>query len=170
MKLNKLIALPVLTAAFALSVAAPKANAATSNATLTIQNFTQVSTSDSVSMSPSLVEVQAGEKESLSAITLSVVTNNGAGCKVTVKAAEGDSRDTKINPGDILIKSGTTGRDAAFADYSALSTTAADLWNTNSSTVAGTDVELDVKFINLDAYTASNTSYTNTITFTAVAN
>jgi hypothetical protein len=173
MKLNKLIALPILTAALALA-SVSNANAATSNATLTIQNFTDVTTSDSVTMTPTLAEIQAMEKASTGAITLSVVTNNGTGCKVTVSAAAGDSRATKITPSDIEIKSATEGTDALFADFKALSTSTADLWNTTGASVDGTDVVLDVKFKNLNLYPTSaagvTKNYTNVITFTAVAN
>lgn len=174
MKNTKLIAVPVLMGALFLAASGNQAHAADTAATMTVANYTSVTSTASVSMSPSLADLQAGAVESLGAVDLNVTTNNSTGCKVTVAA--GAAGSGKIAPADISLKVAGAGSGAAagsFAAYTALGTTSADLWNTTGAALNGTDVSLDVKFSNLSAYPAlggNSTDYTNTITFTAVAN
>lgn len=174
-KLNtKLIAVPALMGALFVALSGQNAQAADSAATLTVANFTSVTASPTIAMTPGLSDIVTGSMEALSGIDLNVVTNNGTGCKVTVSA--GAAGAGKIAPGDISLRVAAAGNGAAagaFAAYTALGTTATDLWNTTGAELNGTDVELDVMFGNLAAYPAvagATTNYTNTITFTAVAN
>lgn len=178
MKMNmiskKLIAVPALMGALFVATSGQQAQAANTAATLSVSNFTSVTSSPTLTMTPTLSDIVAGSVESLSGIDLNVVTNNGTGCKVTVSA--GAAGAGKIAPGDITLQVANAGSGAAagtFAAYTALGTSAVDLWNTTGAAVDGTDVELDVKINNLGAYPAvagASTNYTNTITFTAVAN
>ncbi len=171
---TKLIAVPALMGALLIAAAGQEAQAADSSTTLSVQNFTSVTSTASLTMTPTLAEIQAGSVASLSGLALNVVTNNSTGCRVTVAAAAAGAG--KIAPGDISLKVAAAGSGAAagtFAAYTALSTTATNLWNTTGAAVNGTDVGLDVQINNLSAYPAAagaTTNYTNTITFTAVAN
>jgi hypothetical protein len=171
MKLNKLIALPVLTAAFALAVAAPKANAANTTATLNVTNSASVTASASVGATVTLSDLlSSSEKDSTAPINLLVSTNNANGCTVTVAAGSGDADSNNIAAGDILIKSGTGG--SLVTNFTPLTTSAVDLWSTGSA-VTNAPVAVDVRFRNLGSYPAAanggNSSYTQTITFTSVA-
>ena len=177
MKNTKLIAVPALMGALFIAAAGNQAHAIpgnTTDATLTVDNFTSVTSTATVSMSPTLADLQARQIESLNAVDLGVTTNNSTGCKVTVAASAAGIG--KIAPADIYLRVANGGSGAAagdFAGYTALSTTSADLWNTTEAALDGTDVSLDVKFANLSAYPAVSgvsTNYTNTLTFTAVAN
>lgn len=176
MKNTQLIAVPALMGALFIAAAGNQAQAADTGATLTVDNFTSVTSTPTVSMSPLLADLQAREIEKLDAVTLTVTTNNQSGCKVSVSAADGAPADNKIAPSDIFLKVGSAESGAAagtFGSYTALSITSADLWNTGNAALDGTDVSLDVKFGNLSAYPAKNgatASYSNTLTFTAVAN
>lgn len=171
---TKLIAVPALMGALFVALSGQKAQAADSGTTLTVSNYTTVTATPSLTMTPALSDIVAGSVETLSGIDLNVVTNNGTGCKVTVSA--GAAGTNKIAPGDISLRVANGGSGAAagaFAAYTALGTTATDLWNTTGAQLSGTDVELDVRFGNLASYPAqagATTNYTNTITFTAVAN
>ena len=176
-KLNtKLIAVPALMGAMFVALSGQKAQAADTATTLAVSNYTSVTSTTSLTMTPSLAEITAvgSSVEALSGIGLTVVTNNSTGCKVTVSA--GAAGANKIAPGDIFLKVATAGGGAAagtFAAYTALGTTATDLWNTTGAALNGTAVGLDVKIGNLTSYPAAagaTTNYTNTITFTAVAN
>lgn len=179
MKNTKLIAVPALMGALFIAAAGNQAHATPSNTTditMTVDNFTSVSSTASISMSPTLSDLQADAVESSGAVELNVVTNNSIGCKVTVAAdAAGGG---KIAPEDISLRVAVGGEGSgaavgSFAAYTPLSTTSADLWNTAGAALDGTDVSLDVKFTNLSAYPAVggvSTNYTNTLTFTAVAN
>ena len=174
MKNTKLIAVPALMGALFIAAAGSQAHAADTAATLTVDNFTSVTSTATISMSPTLSDINAGEIESLGAVDLEVVTNNSTGCHVTVAA--GAAGADKIAPEDIHLKVADGGSGAAagtFGSYTALSATPTDLWNIGEAALSGTDVSLDVKFGNLSAYPALggvSTDYTNTITFTAVAN
>ncbi len=171
MKLNKLIALPVLTAAFALAVAAPKANAADTTATLNVTNSASVTASAAVGATVTLSDLQnASYKDASAPIALTVSTNNANGCTVTVAAGLGDAQSNNIAAGDIQIKSGTGG--SLISAYTPLTNSPVDLWSTGSP-VTNAPVTVDVRFRNLGSYPAAanggNSSYTQTITFTAVA-
>jgi hypothetical protein len=171
---KKLLAVPALMGALFIASSGQQAHADGSNMTLEVQNFTTVTATPTLTMTPTLPDIVAGSIESPAGIGLNVVTNNGTGCKITVSA--GAAGSNKIAPGDIYLKVSNAGNGAAtgaFAAYTALDTAAADLWNTTAAQLTGTDVDLDVKFDNLAAYPAkagATTNYTNTITFTAVAN
>ena len=174
MKNTKLIAVPVLMGALFLAASGNQAHAADTGVTLQMDNFTSVTSTTNISTTPTLADLQAGNVESLGAVDFNVVTNNASGCKVTVAA--GAAGSGKIAPGDISLKVASAGSGTAagsFAAYTALGTTSVDLWNTTGSALDGTDVSLDVQFNNLATYPAVggvSTDYTNTITFTAVAN
>jgi hypothetical protein len=171
MKFNKLIALPILTVAFALAVAAPKANAANTTATLNVTNSATVSASASVSATVTLEDLQSSdEKDANDPIGLTVSTNNANGCAVTVAAGLGDAEDGNIAADDILIKSATGG--SSISAFTPLTTSAVELWSTGSP-VTNAPVTVDVRFRNLGNYPAAanggNSIYTQTLTFTAVA-
>jgi hypothetical protein len=171
---KKLLAVPTLMGALLIAGSGQKAHADSSNMTLEVQNFTTVTATPTLSMTPTLADIVAGSIETASGIGLNVVTNNGTGCKITVSA--GAAGTNKIAPADIFLKVANAGNGTetgSFAAYTALDTVAADLWNTTAAQLNGTDVDLDVRFANLSAYPAqagATTNYTNTITFTAVAN
>jgi hypothetical protein len=174
MNTTKLIAVPALMGAMFLATSGQKVEAADTGTTLAVSNYTTVTATPSLTMTPTLAEIVADSVESAGGIALNVVTNNGTGCKVTVSA--GAAGAGKIAPGHISLKVASAGSGAAagtFAGYTALGTGATDLWTTSGAALEGTDVELDVKFSNLSSYptvAGATTNYTNTITFTAVAN
>ena len=174
MKINTLskitVAAGIAAAAFSVS---GTAHAATTNATLNVANFTSVTSTASVDMTPTITDIQGGSIEQSGAITLNVVTNNGTGCKITVAAGSGDATSSNIAAGDIFLRSAASGTAANFSDYYALTTDAQDLWNTSAASINGTDVNVDVRFGNLPNYQAvggATKQYANTLTFTAVAN
>ncbi|HEX9995783.1 MAG TPA: hypothetical protein VGB45_01460 [Abditibacterium sp.] len=174
MNTTKLIAVPALMGALFVALSGQQAQAADTGSTLSVQNYTSVTSTPSLTMTPLLSEIVAGSVETLSGIDLTVVTNNSTGCKITVSA--GAAGANKIAPGHISLRVAAPGNGAAagdFGNYTALSTGATDLWNTEEAQLNGTGVELDVKFSNLSSYPAvagATKNYTNTITFTAVAN
>ncbi len=173
MKITSKILAPVAIAAFAFLAVAPKANADTA-ATLNISNYTSVTSTPTVSVTPTLAEIQSTSKAVPGAITLNVTTNNSTGCHVAVSAlTAADGRTSAISPADIQLQSATVGTNTAFASYAGLTTTPATLWNTAASAVNGTAVTVDVKFASLDLYKAvagGTKAYINTIVFTATAN
>jgi hypothetical protein len=166
---KKLLAVPTLMGALLIAGSGQKAHADSSNMTLEVQNFTTVTATPTLSMTPTLADIVAGSIETASGIGLNVVTNNGTGCKITVSA--GAAGTNKIAPADIFLKVANAGNGTETGSFAAY--TALDLWNTTAAQLNGTDVDLDVRFANLSAYPAqagATTNYTNTITFTAVAN
>lgn len=178
MKINinsskKLIGLPVLMGALALAGASQTAKAATTNAELNIQNFTTITATNTVSMTPDITDIQDHFMDKSAGIHLGVTTNNDLGCNVTVSAGAGDVSTGKIAADDIQLRSADAGTDEAFDDYNSLSESPVLLWNTDQPSVDATDVPVDVRFKDLHQYPAASGAtkqYTNVITFTVAAN
>ncbi|HEX8237256.1 MAG TPA: hypothetical protein VF600_14955 [Abditibacteriaceae bacterium] len=154
MKLNKLIVLPVLTAAFALAVAAPKANAATDSTTvnLTINDYVAVDATTSITVTPTLSQIDGGSVTTAdNPITLTIDSSHGA--EVTIEGSGGSlaDEDLELNAGQGWVGA----EDSATALY------------TSSVAQDGVAVPVNVRITNLGSYDVG--SYSNTVTFTVTA-
>lgn len=153
MKLNKLIVLPILTAAFALSVAAPKANAATSSDTivnLQMNDYASITATGEITVTPTLEQIVAGSVTTINnPITLTISSTQGA--EVTIAGSGGTLADE-----DLELKAGAGAwvgaEDSATLLYSSL------------AAQNETQVPVNVRITNLGAYDLG--TYTNTVTFT----
>jgi hypothetical protein len=97
-----------------------------------------------------------------------VANNDDDGATLSVLGEAGDSRVSKITPGDIELKSATAGGTGT---YFAVTTSNQTIW-ANSATKPNLGdapaVEVDVKVSNLEDYIAN--TYNNQLTFSITPN
>jgi hypothetical protein len=160
-------------AAFGVALA-PQAHAATSgNSTVTLNmgEFAQLQiVTSTLSLTPGQADFEAGyiEKTGSAGITVNVANNDDDGATLSVLGEAGDSRVSKITPGDIELKSTTTGGTGT---YFAVTTSNQTIWANSAAKPNLGDapaVEVDVKVSNLEDYIAN--TYNNQLTFSITPN
>lgn len=181
MKMNKIAGFGVAVASLVAFAGTSQVKAADVGTTMNANSYTVVTvTTGALVLAPSLLELQDGTgiMEDLDAIRLKVTSNNSTGCKVTVSAAATGDRSLAVD--DIQLKS-TLGVPGAggFTSYKSLAVTTGTastdptFYSTSAAEVEDTEIIIDLKLKDLKMYPAiagAMTPYTNTITFTAVAN
>ena len=157
---------------------APLANAATSgtsNVTLAASANALIQIVDAaITLSPNATDYANDYVEATGAagIDVNVKTNSTGGLTLLVRCADASPQ---IALADLLVRTATapgTG-GSSMASYTAITAANQTLWSTGGVQHAWLDVATDVRVQNLinynDAAAAGTTNYTNTLTYTVVA-
>jgi spore coat protein U-like protein len=166
MKLNKLIALPILTAALAFANSqAHAANTASTTVKLEMADYASVSATGDVTIKPTLAQIDAGTIDTTTdtdanglgvaqaPITLTVDSTHGA--EITL-----DGNGGSLNDADLSLKVGS-------GSWIPASDNNATVLYSSSAAEKEDDVPVYVKIDNLGNYDVGE--YTNTVTFTITA-
>lgn len=165
MKMHKLIALPILTAA-AFAFAAPQAHATPlGNSTvvnLQIEDYAAVEATSNITIKPTLSQIVAGTYDSTSETDANNVT--GSPIELMVDSTHGaeitiDGNGGSLNDAHLSLKAGGGSWVSADDNLTPL--------YSSSAAQEGTEVPVAVKITNLGSYDVGD--YSNTVTFTITA-